>query len=155
MLSHFHFLRRIKLEKNVGLIGLDIGTTFIGVGLVHDAFGSGTPKPFTTLNRRECNIVESLQKLTPGMHGIVVGMPSEMSTGTDFVTNTINILSKEISLPFVLVNEDNSTVAATDFLYNINPRYAHRKLLQDQIAACIILKRFIKDGRQIMHTLPS
>lgn len=148
MISNFQFLKLIQLEKNVGLMGLDIGSGFIGIGIAKDAFGKGYPCPVSTLDRRKCDISREIEKLVGGIHGIVVGFTKVNNPNGEVVKNTVSMLSKHIKVPFVMMNEDYSTVKAADLLYQICPRYAKSKYLLDQVAACVILQRFIDESKE-------
>jgi putative transcription antitermination factor YqgF len=155
MISKFNFLRLVCKGKAPGLIGLDVGTVFIGVAVVYDPFGKGRPAPVTTLNRRNCDINLEIQKLLLNIDGIVVGKPEKMTTSRDYITDTINVLAQTIPLPFVTTNEDFSTVEASQLLYKTSLRYSKSKYLKDQVSACIILENFIKYSKETMKRLPN
>ena len=154
MLSHFQFIRKIKSEKAVNLIGLDIGNVFIGIATAKDVFKHGKSVPITTLNRKQSDIIAEINKIIPSMNGIIVGMPTTINPNNKVIIDTVNYLSKHINLPFVSMNEDYSSVDAANYLYQINPRYAKSKYLTDQIAACIILDNFIKHAKEYKRDLP-
>ena len=58
MLSRIQFVKTLGKVKIVNLLALDIGTRFIGVAVVQDAFGTGVPYPVTTIDRSKCDFVK-------------------------------------------------------------------------------------------------
>ena len=153
MLSRIQFVKTLGKVKIVNLLALDIGTRFIGVAVVQDAFGTGVPYPVTTIDRSKCDFVKEIDSQLSEIHGIVVGMPTSPDF-QDFIHKAVSLLTLRIHLPFVSTNENFSSFEAARLLKKINPGYAQNKFLYDQVAACIILNTFIMQGKETIRTLP-
>ena len=52
----------------------------------------------------------------------------------------------KLEIPYAFISEYKSTVEAREILHKISPKYSHRKLLIDQVAACVILDRFLNEN---------
>ena len=133
------------LPRGQRLLGFDVGTKTIGLGL--SDVGRSLASPLETIMRSKFTkdaerIAALCQRYDVG--GLVVGLPLNMD-GTEgprvqatraFMRN----LSKTVPLPFVFWDERLSTAAVTRSLIEADASRAKRAVVVDRMAAAYILQ---------------
>ncbi|WP_299471331.1 Holliday junction resolvase RuvX [uncultured Roseibium sp.] len=136
------------LPANTRLIGLDLGTKTIGLGL--SDLGRGIATPMETIRRKKfTNDAEKLLEICDAqtVGGIVLGLPLNMDGSEGprvqatraFARN----LSQKTELPITYWDERLSTAAVTRTLLEADSSRAKRAEVVDKMAAAYILQGFL------------
>ena len=134
-----------KITKNSRLIGLDLGKKRIGVAICDDKRIIATP--YKTIIKE--NFDQFLSELLiiikdNNISGIVVGNPINMDgtsgASVHSVKDTVNLLSKNITLPITLWDERLSSTGAYKLSSQLDIRAAKKIKTIDQNAAAFILQ---------------
>jgi len=143
-------LCKIKKQKKMKIMGLDVGDRYIGVA-VSDDLGI-TAHGIKTLNRN--HYLDDLKAIIKeyGIGSIVVGVP-KMLDGTigiqgKKVLKFVEELKIAISLPVILWDERLTTVAAERALLEANMKRKKRKGLRDKVSAALILQGYLDSLRR-------
>ena len=134
-----------KQTNKSRLIGLDLGKKRIGVALCDEKQIVATPyKTIVKVNFNQ--ILNELSEIIKEnkIGALIVGNPLNMdgSSGptSQSVNDTINLLSKNITLPFILWDERLSSSAAYKLISQIKIKAAKKMKKIDQNAATFILQ---------------
>ena len=134
-----------KITKNSRLIGLDLGKKRIGVAICDDKRIIATP--YKTIIKE--NFDQFLSELLiiikdNNISGIVVGNPINMDgtfgASTQSVKDTVNLLSKNITLPITLWDERLSSTGAYKLSSQLDIKAVKKIKTIDQNAAAFILQ---------------
>ena len=134
-----------KITKSSRLIGLDLGKKRIGVAICDDKRIIATP--YKTIIKE--NFDQFLSELLiiikdNNISGIVVGNPINMDgtsgASVHSVKDTVNLLSKNITLPITLWDERLSSTGAYKLSSQLDIRAAKKIKTIDQNAAAFILQ---------------
>ncbi|CAG9314893.1 unnamed protein product [Blepharisma stoltei] len=134
-----------KLEK-IRVLGLDIGSTFIGIGETSSLFKKDSVKPITTLNRKNPKFTSLLLDIAKDANAIIVGWPlDDQLREPPNVKNIKNISAFLFQNNFLLgrVSERLTSHEANSILSQADWKLCLNKKLNDQVAACLILHNFI------------
>lgn len=129
------------------IISLDIGDVRIGIAGAID----GIVMPFETYTRTKsikADVRYLAEKITEfGAELVVVGKPNngEDTSQIDKNAEVKERLERRFKIPFVYVDESFSSVEATEDLLELDTSRAKRKKLVDQMAAKIILERYLEN----------
>ena len=144
------FAHRLSLANKSNLLGLDIGTQYTGIAIAKNIFDNPSPKPLKTLPTSPFDsFVKSLREivLKEEIGGMVIGWPmSDLDKNSFQPYLKQQILKLSSSFPqtlFLLQDESHSSMEATSMLYGLDKSLSTKKYLVDQVAACIILSRFL------------
>jgi putative holliday junction resolvase len=133
------------LPRHARLIGLDVGSKTIGIGLsdVERIIAS----PLTTIMRTKfTKDAEELVKLAVrhGVGGVVIGLPRNMDGSEGPAAQSARSFARNlaplIALPLTFWDERLSTAAVTRTLIEADRSRARRKHLVDKLAATYILQ---------------
>lgn len=131
--------------QNGRLLGLDVGSTTIGLAL-SDA-GRIVASPLFTIERKKLSAdIESLQKTIAehNIAGLIIGDPINMdgSSGprTQSTRTFVSNISKQIKLPMLLWDERMSTMAVERMMVEADLTRQRRAQLVDKLAASYILQ---------------
>jgi putative Holliday junction resolvase len=136
------------------IMALDVGTKTIGVAL-SDPLGSFA-QPLETLSRKGVKkdvnrLMETMAKYQVGE--VVVGLPFELDGSEERSARLARQIGEEITArrdrAVHYVDERFSSVEAERRLIEMNVSRAKRKTLIDQLAAMIILERYLADCQPI------
>ena len=134
-----------KITKNSRLIGLDLGKKRIGVAICDDKRIIATP--YKTIIKE--NFDQFLSELLiiikdNNISGIVVGNPINMDgtsgASVHSVKDTVNLLSKNITLPITLWDERLSSAGAYKLSSQLDIKAIKKIKTIDQNAAAFILQ---------------
>ena len=134
-----------KITKNSRLIGLDLGKKRIGVAICDDKRIIATP--YKTIIKE--NFDQFLSELLiiikdNNISGIVVGNPINMDgtsgASVHSVKDTVNLLSKNITLPITLWDERLSSTGAYKLSSQLDVKAVKKIKTIDQNAAAFILQ---------------
>ena len=134
-----------KITKNSRLIGLDLGKKRIGVAICDDKRIIATP--YKTIIKE--NFDQFLSELLiiikdNNISGIVVGNPINMDgtsgASAHSVKDTVNLLSKNITLPITLWDERLSSEGAFKMTKNLNTNVSNKIKNLDKNSAAFILQ---------------
>ena len=134
-----------KITKKSRLIGLDLGKKRIGVAICDDKRIIATP--YKTIIKE--NFDQFLSELLiiikdNNISGIVVGNPINMDgtsgASAHSVKDTVNLLSKNITLPITLWDERLSSTGAYKLSSQLDIKAAKKIKSIDQNAAAFILQ---------------
>ena len=139
----------IKLKMK--LIGIDYGRRRIGCAITDD---TGTHiRGLTTIDRKKKSqpllpLLEIITRERPG--GIVVGLPLDCDEGETRMSTEVRAFAEGLrnraALPVYYIDESMSSKEATSLLRFRKKKDRRSKEAVDRIAACIILKNFIREN---------
>lgn len=148
--SSAEFLRLIPPHGR--LLGLDVGSTTIGLALSDVMRGIATP--LETIDRKKfTSDMERLRQIIgkQAVAGLVVGYPINMdgSLGprTQSTRTFVSSMSKHIALPMLLWDERMSTMAVERAMLEADLSRARRAQLVDKLAASYMLQGFLDNVR--------
>ena len=127
------------------LIGLDLGSKRIGIGICDEYRKIATP--YITINKTNIdNFIKQLKEIISenDIKGIIIGNPINMDgtlgKSSQSVKDTANNLSKFIDLPICLWDERLSTVGAFNISSQLDINVSKREKDIDKNAAAFILQ---------------
>ena len=136
---------KTKIGSNSRLLGVDPGGKNIGLAICDENQMVATP--FKILHKTK---FETLLKVfnqivsENSIKGIVVGNPINMDgsfgSSSQSVNDTVNLLSKNITLPIALWDERLSTVGAFNLSNQLDVNVSKREKKIDENAAAFILQ---------------
>ncbi len=134
-----------KLTTRSRLIGLDLGSKRIGIGICDENHKIATP--YKTINKTNLDdFVKQLKEIIKenNIKGIVIGNPINMDgsfgKSSQSVKDTVIILEKFIDIPFSLWDERLSTVGAFNISSQLDINVSKREKDIDKNAAAFILQ---------------
>ena len=134
-----------KLTTRSRLIGLDLGSKRIGIGICDENHKIATP--FKTINKTNLDdFVKQLKEIIEenNIKGIIVGNPVNMDgsfgKSSQSVKDTVIYLEKFINIPFTLWDERLSTVGAFNISSQLDINVSKREKDIDKNAAAFILQ---------------
>ena len=127
------------------LIGIDLGSKRIGIGICDEYQKIATP--YTTINKTNIkDFIKQLKEIIDenNIKGIVVGNPINMDgslgKSSQSVKDIANIIEKSINLPICLWDERLSTVGAFNISSQLDINVSKREKDIDKNAAAFILQ---------------
>tara|TARA_Y100000814_G_C12235069_1_gene369663 strand:+ start:86 stop:541 length:456 start_codon:yes stop_codon:yes gene_type:complete len=134
-----------KLSTRSRLIGLDLGSKRIGIGICDENHKIATP--FKTINKTNLDdFIKQLKEIIEenNIKGIIVGNPVNMDgsfgKSSQSVKDTVINLEKFIDIPFTLWDERLSTVGAFNISSQLDINVSKREKDIDKNAAAFILQ---------------
>lgn len=140
------------MEKKGKILALDVGRSKIGLAISdvsHEfVFGRGILKI-----SREKGLNPVLGKIYDlivheGVIGLIVGLPldsnGEETTQTAYIRSFVDKLRLKIALPVDFIDESFSSFEASNLLSKLSINSMQQRKLEDELAAVLILKRFLK-----------
>ena len=134
-----------KLSTRSRLIGLDLGSKRIGIGICDENHKIATP--FKTLIKTNLDdFIKQLKEIIEenNIKGIIVGNPVNMDgsfgKSSQSVKDTVINLEKFIDIPFTLWDERLSTVGAFNISSQLDINVSKREKDIDKNAAAFILQ---------------
>ena len=134
-----------KLSTRSRLIGLDLGSKRIGIGICDENHKIATP--FKTIKKTNLdNFINQLKEIIEenNIKGIIVGNPVNMDgslgKSSQSVKDTVINLEKFIDIPFTLWDERLSTVGAFNISSQLDINVSKREKDIDKNAAAFILQ---------------
>ena len=134
-----------KLSTRSRLIGLDLGSKRIGIGICDENHKIATP--FKTVVKTNLNdFIKQLKEIIEeyNIKGIIVGNPVNMDgsfgKSSQSVKDTVINLEKFIDIPFTLWDERLSTVGAFNISSQLDINVSKREKDIDKNAAAFILQ---------------
>ena len=134
-----------KLTTRSRLIGLDLGSKRIGIGICDENHKIATP--FKTINKTNLDdFIKQLKEIIEenNIKGIIVGNPVNMDgsfgKSSQSVKDTVINLEKFIDIPFSLWDERLSTVGAFNISSQLDINVSKREKDIDKNAAAFILQ---------------
>ena len=134
-----------KLTTRSRLIGLDLGSKRIGIGICDENHKIATP--FKTIKKTNLdNFINQLKEIIEenNIKGIIVGNPVNMDgslgKSSQSVKDTVINLEKFIDIPFTLWDERLSTVGAFNISSQLDINVSKREKDIDKNAAAFILQ---------------
>ena len=134
-----------KLSTRSRLIGLDLGSKRIGIGICDENHKIATP--FKTINKTNLDdFVKQLKEIIKenNIKGIIIGNPINMDgsfgKSSQSVKDTVINLEKFIDIPFTLWDERLSTVGAFNISSQLDINVSKREKDIDKNAAAFILQ---------------
>lgn len=130
-------------------IALDIGSKTIGVASSQGQLASA----LVTIRFESNNLAQGLSKLLKQVdfsqcEKIIVGYPLHLSGDESESSHRVDVfvqhLKEQINVPIHFVDERFSTVEASDVLTHLNLNQKKQKTIIDQMAAVMILQRYIE-----------
>ena len=150
-----------KIDSNVRLIGLDLGSKRIGVAICDSKRKISTP--FKTIDYK--NMQYLLDQLTNiiyenNVSGIIVGFPINMDgslgRAAQSVTDKANMISKNLRIDVALWDERMSTKGAFNISRELDINVTKREKKIDENAASFILQGAIDYlNNCLLYTSPS
>lgn len=142
------------MQDSQRAIALDVGTKTIGVALTDPLCLFA--QPFTTVARRGVKKDAALLKQIcdeKRVRTLVVGLPLELD-GTEARSARLarqvgEELGALLELPPIYIDERYSSVEAEELLVEMDASRARRKEVIDQMAAVVILTRWLDHGEQL------
>ena len=136
---------KTKLTTRSRLIGLDLGSKRIGIGICDENQIVATP--FKTINKTNLkDIIKQLKEIIEenNVKGIIVGNPINMDgsfgKSSQSVKDTVISLEKSFDIPFCLWDERLSTVGAFNISSQLDINVTKREKDIDKNAAAFILQ---------------
>ena len=127
------------------LIGIDLGSKRIGIGICDENRSIATP--YSTINKTNIDdFIKQLKEIISenNIKGIIVGNPINMDgtlgKSSQSVRDTVNNLSKLIDIPICLWDERLSTVGAFNISSQLDINVSKREKDIDKNAAAFILQ---------------
>ena len=134
-----------KLSTRSRLIGLDLGSKRIGIGICDENHKIATP--FKTIIKTNIDdFIKQLKEIIEenNIKGIIVGNPVNMDgsfgKSSQSVKDTVNNLEKFIDIPFTLWDERLSTVGVFNISSQLDINVSKREKDIDKNAAAFILQ---------------
>ena len=134
-----------KLSTRSRLIGLDLGSKRIGIGICDENHKIATP--FKTIIKTNLDdFIKQLKEIIEenNIKGIIVGNPVNMDgsfgKSSQSVKDTVIYLEKFIDIPFTLWDERLSTVGAFNISSQLDINVSKREKDIDKNAAAFILQ---------------
>ena len=134
-----------KLTPRSRLIGIDLGSKRIGIGISDEYQKIATP--YKTINKTNINdLINQLKEIIEenNIKGIIVGNPVNMDgsfgKSSQSVKDTVINLEKFIDIPFILWDERLSTVGAFNISSQLDINVSKRERDIDKNAAAFILQ---------------
>jgi putative Holliday junction resolvase len=138
------------LKDNQRLLAIDYGAKKTGIALSDRKRQFATP--CTTIFSSSQNVViDEINKLIEEnlIGGIVIGFPFSSSNQESPLIEKIYLFAESLvlkfNLPILLFCERNTSKMANDLLINLNLKRKRRNMLDDKIAASIILQNVIEE----------
>jgi putative Holliday junction resolvase len=134
-----------KLSTRSRLIGLDLGSKRIGIGICDENHKIATPFK-TVIKTNLDDFIKQLKEIIEenNIKGIIVGNPVNMDgsfgKSSQSVKDTVINLEKFIDIPFTLWDERLSTVGAFNISSQLNINVSKREKDIDKNAAAFILQ---------------
>ena len=134
-----------KLSTRSRLIGLDLGSKRIGIGICDENHKIATPLK-TVIKTNLDDFIKQLKEIIEenNIKGIIVGNPVNMDgsfgKSSQSVKDTVNNLEKFIDIPFTLWDERLSTVGAFNISSQLDINVSKREKDIDKNAAAFILQ---------------
>ena len=134
-----------KLSTRSRLIGLDLGSKRIGIGICDENHKIATPFK-TVIKTNLDDFIKQLKEIIKenNIKGIIVGNPVNMDgsfgKSSQSVKDTVNNLEKFIDIPFTLWDERLSTVGAFNISSQLDINVSKREKDIDKNAAAFILQ---------------
>ena len=134
-----------KLTTRSRLIGLDLGSKRIGIGICDENHKIATPFK-TVIKTNLDDFIKQLKEIIEenNIKGIIVGNPVNMDgsfgKSSQSVKDTVINLEKFIDIPFTLWDERLSTVGAFNISSQLNINVSKREKDIDKNAAAFILQ---------------
>ena len=134
-----------KLSTRSRLIGLDLGSKRIGIGICDENHKIATPFK-TVIKTNLDDFIKQLKKIIEenNIKGIIVGNPVNMDgsfgKSSQSVKDTVINLEKFIDIPFTLWDERLSTVGAFNISSQLDINVSKREKDIDKNAAAFILQ---------------
>ena len=134
-----------KLSTRSRLIGLDLGSKRIGIGICDENHKIATPFK-TVIKTNLDDFIKQLKEIIEenNIKGIIVGNPVNMDgsfgKSSQSVKDTVNNLEKFIDIPFTLWDERLSTVGAFNISSQLDINVSKREKDIDKNAAAFILQ---------------
>ena len=134
-----------KLSTRSRLIGLDLGSKRIGIGICDENHRIATPFK-TVIKTNLDDFIKQLKEIIEenNIKGIIVGNPVNMDgsfgKSSQSVKDTVNNLEKFIDIPFTLWDERLSTVGAFNISSQLDINVSKREKDIDKNAAAFILQ---------------
>ena len=134
-----------KLSTRSRLIGLDLGSKRIGIGICDENHKIATP--FKTIIKTNLDdFIKQLKEIIEenNIKGVIVGNPVNMDgsfgKSSQSVKDTVINLEKFIDIPFILWDERLSTVGAFNISSQLDINVSKREKDIDKNAAAFILQ---------------
>ena len=134
-----------KLSTRSRLIGLDLGSKRIGIGICDENHKIATPFK-TVIKTNLDDFIKQLKEIIEenNIKGIIVGNPVNMDgsfgKSSQSVKDTVINLEKFIDIPFILWDERLSTVGAINISSQLDINVSKREKDIDKNAAAFILQ---------------
>ena len=134
-----------KLSTRSRLIGLDLGSKRIGIGICDENHKIATPFK-TVIKTNLDNFIKQLKEIIEenNIKGIIVGNPVNMDgsfgKSSQSVKDTVINLEKFIDIPFTLWDERLSTVGTFNISSQLDINVSKREKDIDKNAAAFILQ---------------
>ena len=134
-----------KLSTRSRLIGLDLGSKRIGIGICDENHKIATPFK-TVIKTNLDDFIKQLKEIIEenNIKGIIVGNPVNMDgsfgKSSQSVKDTVVNLEKFIDIPFTLWDERLSTVGAFNISSQLDIKVSKREKDIDKNAAAFILQ---------------
>ena len=134
-----------KLTTRSRLIGLDLGSKRIGIGICDENHKIATPFK-TVIKTNLDDFIKQLKEIIEenNIKGIIIGNPVNMDgsfgKSSQSVKDTVINLEKFIDIPFTLWDERLSTVGAFNISSQLNINVSKREKDIDKNAAAFILQ---------------
>ena len=134
-----------KLSTRSRLIGLDLGSKRIGIGICDENHKIATPFK-TVIKTNLDDFIKQLKEIIEenNIKGIIVGNPVNMDgsfgKSSQSVKDTVINLEKFIDIPFILWDERLSTVGAFNMSSQLDINVSKREIDIDKNAAAFILQ---------------
>ena len=134
-----------KLSTRSRLIGLDLGSKRIGIGICDENHKIATPFK-TVIKTNLDDFIKQLKEIIEenNIKGIIVGNPVNMDgsfgKSSQSVKDTVNNLEKFIDIPFTLWDERLSTVGSFNISSQLDINVSKREKDIDKNAAAFILQ---------------
>ena len=138
------------LLPNSPIIGIDYGAKKMGIAISDPGRVMAVPLEVASLDKEKAKldyIASLVAKYKAG--GIVLGLPTYIDGTASSQTNTVNVFAKKLSslitVPIFLQDERLSTAAAQSLLRDTGMKRKQRDLIDDKIAASLILEQVVQD----------
>ena len=143
--SKDEFLNKLNKLENFKVLGIDFGTKKSGLAIYNSTIKIVTP--LQILQNINQNFNELLKIIDENcINGIIIGNPIKLNGLDTENMNQINklakLLSNEIKLPIILVDERFTTSLANTLMKQANIKRKKRNKIDDLVSASIILEEF-------------
>lgn len=141
---------KLTLEKGRSLLGLDFGNKYLGIAKSDDMWVLASP--FQVILTKDTHLLKELV-LKYNIGGFVVGYPLQMDGAEgENCQKVLKFVKEEIirfDLPIYLQDERLSTKMAKRFLDQSNLRRQAKDVLDNKVAASIILESFLNTVKSL------